>query len=336
MNIGTKLLLEKKIKSLPQNKRKDFLINCISQYIDLKPTEDEYTDIESTKKDNKLFCKICNQYEFIRTTYNETCNNCGYIRNLVGGEKKYEKVEYIKRGANIIRTIQDGKMQQFDLNKIDSWLQERDPMYPYIKQILEKLDIIYSNVLHSEQIQDVKNMAISLLYNYNSKNNGIRKTNEILSLCTYYGILLNKNSSHKYNVSIQQISLLFDTTVSNIEREHFKFKMVFKDTDYYNDLNLQEKKKCDIELKDEYNDFFSKLENNLKENQIIKDLDNNNTAAIIYYINKKILIEEKIYTLKFLSEKCLTNTTAITKMVKIIEKFYAMNPNELKKIGVNN
>ena len=164
----TQLQLKSKIKQLPENKRRKFLLNCIekNKLLDkfiketIKQTEDKLKlsedTVELSEEDLKKlgllkekslneqeFCRICNRYEFVRDKYTETCQNCGYQRDIQSTGKVYEKIEYIKPGANIVKITKDSKEIKVDLNKINQWLQETDPMANDTKKIIDNLEIIF-------------------------------------------------------------------------------------------------------------------------------------------------------------------------------------------------
>lgn len=334
--LKAKLLLEKKLNQIPENKKKDFLLNCINKFYNDTFSEEEELTILSTPKhiDNDIFCKICNKYDFIRDKYSETCQNCGYTKELMPTEKSFEKIEYIKPGSNLVKITKDSKNITVDLNKINLWLQDTDPLAQDTKKILDNLNIIYQGK-SIELPLSVQNTAISLWYNFNSlynKNENISKKQynkkAILALCIYYGSSINN-----YTVSLQQLSILFNINVTDIIISNTLFKQIFKETDYYKYLTLKEQKQCNIPLSIKNKLLFQKIKNDLITNftTLSEPLENIEYAAIIYFITNKVNTVLK-YTLKDLEEKCNVSTTSISSKSKSIEKFYKNNPKLYKQL----
>ena len=328
--LGTKLLLEQKISSLPKSKRRNFLLNCIEKNKVIKFRKDEEFDEDLIKKklvDQESFCKICNKYEFIRDKYSETCQSCGYERPITATGKTFEKVEYIKPGANLVKITKDSKKITVDLNKINQWLQDTDPLAKDTQKIIDNLNIIFQSK-GIELPNSVQNTSISLWYNFNSiyqeYNNSLKKLynkKAILSLCVFYGALI-----HGYTVSLEQLSILFNINVTDITTTNSLFKDVFKKTDYFKYLNLHEQKQCNIQLSPKNKLLFQKIKNDIIKNfsNVNEPLQSKEYAAIIYFITNKINTVIK-YSLKQLEEKCNVSTTSISYVSKSIEKFYKNN-----------
>ena len=335
--LGSKLLLEQKIYSLQKSKRKDFLLNCIEKNKIIKFREDENFDDEDltkkiTVKEN--FCKMCNKYEFIRDNYSETCQNCGYERPIIATGKTFEKIEYIQPGANLVKITKDSKKITVDLNKINQWLQDTDPLARDTQKIIDNLNTIFQSK-GIELPNNVQNTSISLWYNFNSMyekyNSSLRKLynkKAVISLCIFYGALI-----HKYTISLQQLSIIFNINVSDIITTNSLFKDVFKTTDYYKYLNLHEQKQCNIQLSPKNKLLFEKIKNDIIKNfsNINEPLQNKEYASIIYFITNKINTVIK-YTLKDLEEKCNVSTTSISNVSKSIERFYKNNPKLYKEL----
>jgi len=335
--LGTKLLLEQKISSLPKSKRRDFLLNCIEKNKVIKFRQDDEFDEDLTKKipiNQESFCKICNKYEFVRDKYSETCQSCGYERTITATGKIFEKVEYIKPGANLVKIMKDSKKITVDLNKINQWLQDTDPLARDTQKIIDNLNIIFQSK-GIELPNNVQNTSISLWYNFNSMfqeyNSSLKKLynkKAILSLCVFYGALI-----HGYTVSLEQLSILFNINVTDITTTNTLFKDVFKKTDYFKYLNLHEQKQCNIQLSTKNKLLFQKIKNDIIKNfsNINEPLQSKEYAAIIYFITNKINTVIK-YTLKELEEKCNVSTTSISYVSKSIEKFYRNNSKLYKEL----
>jgi len=336
--LGTKLLLEQKVHSLPKSKRRDFLLNCIIGNKVIKFKEDEKSEEDFlTKKidiNQDVFCKICNKYEFIRDKYSETCQNCGFERNIISTGKNYEKIEYIKPGANLVKITKDSKKITVDLNKVNQWLQDVDPLAKDTQKIIDNLNIIFQSK-SMELPNNVQNTAISLWYNFNSLfeeySSSLKKLynkKAILCLCIFYAGLI-----YGYTISLEQLSILFNVNVTDISTTNSLFKDVFKNTEYYKYLNLHEQKQYNIQLSPKNKLLFQKIKNDLVKNfpNINENLQSKEYAAIIYFITNKINPVIK-YSLKNLEEKCNVSTTSISYVSKSIEKFYKNNPKLYKEL----
>lgn len=334
--LGTILLLKQELNKLPKTKRKDYLIDCINKNNIIKFIDDESLDLDNEEiQKNEAFCKICKKYDFIKDKYSETCINCGVERTINPTEKSFEKIEYIKPGANLVKITKDSKKITVDLNKINLWLQNTDPLAKDTQKIIDNLNTIFQSK-SIELPNNVQNSAISLWYNFNSlytdsEYNLTKKSynkKAILSLCVYYGA-----SIHNYIISLQQLSILFNINVSDIIVTNTLFKDIFKNTDYAKFLILNEQKECNIQLSNKNKLIFLKIKNDLIKyfSNINDPLQNKEYAAIIYFITNKINPVIK-YTLKDLNEKCNVSTTNISTVSKSIEKFYNNNPKLYKEL----
>lgn len=335
--LSTKLLLQNKVNKLSKFKRRDFLLNCIDNN---KMTErffkesEKVTITENIPVDKSSFCKICNKLDFVRDKYSETCRQCGYIRDITPSQKTFEKFEYIKPGSNLVKITRDSKKITVDLNKINLWLKDTDPFARDTNKIIDNLETIYQSK-SIELPKVVQNTSISLWYNFNTFYNeytgslkSLFNKRAILTLCVYYGSLM-----HGYTISLQQLSILFNVNVSDIITSNTLFRHLFKETEYYKDLNLQEQKKCDIKLSTKNKIILGKIKNDLSKNysQFSGDLDNKEYAGIVYFITNKVNPTIK-YTLKDLEKKCYISTTTISSISKSIERFYKNNTQKFKQL----
>ncbi len=339
--LSTQLLLQNKIKAIPKYKRKEFLLECINKNISLKKNLSD-SDIlkilekEQLKKDISIsenFCKVSKTENLNKERYSEIFGKCGYVRNVISKQKQFEKIEYIKPRSNLVKIVKDSKTITVDLNKINNWLQDTDPYAKDTKKIIDNLDIIFQSK-SIELPKNVQNTSVSLWYNFNSfytnYNGSLKKLynkKAILSLCVYYG-----GSIHGYNISLQQLSILFNVNVSDIITANTLFKELFKKTDYFKDLDLQEQKECDIKLSKKNLIILDKIKNDLKDFiQFKEPLENKEYVGIVYFITNKINTDIK-YTLKQLEQKCNVSTTTISSISKSIENFYKNNTNKYKQL----
>ena len=346
--LGTTLLLKNKLNNLPKSKRRDYLLNCIEknklEYIIktqqfLKEKEQE-KEQEQKEIQSHIFCQLCKNYNFIKDRYSETCQDCGFVRDIVPTQKIFEKIEYIKPGSNLVKITKDSKKITVDLNKINDWLQDTDPLAKDTKKIIDNLNIVFQTK-GIELPMIVQNTAISLWYNFNSLYNSQSESHTIslslkknynkkaiLALCTYYGASINN-----YSILLGQLSILFNVNISEIYVTNLLYKEVFKNTEYAKNFVLQSQQYCDIKLSSKNKLIFNKIKEDLIKNfsNISEPLQNKEFAAIIYFITNKVNTCIK-YTLKDLENKCNVSTTSISYVNKSIEKFYKNNPGLYKKL----
>lgn len=327
--LSAKLLLQYKLKSMSKKQRREFLLNCIEKNNILKTNVEKNMEylLEKKIKNDENVCKICNKYDFITNKYEEICQQCGYTRDIMPKEKNYEKIEYIKPGSNLVKITKDSKKITVDLNKINQWLLDTDPLAKDTQKIIENLNTIFQSK-SMELPNNVQNTSISLWYNFNSMyenyNSSLKKLynkKAIMALCVYYGASINN-----YTISLQQLSIIFSVNVSDIIVTNSLFKDIFRNTEYSKYLILHEQKECDIKLSPKNKLLFEKIKNDIIKNfsNINEPLQNKEYAGIIYYITNKINPSIK-YTLKELEQKCNVSTTSISQMSKSIEKFYKNN-----------
>ena len=122
-------------------KKRERLFKCIdNSKVQLK-SFNNYTETNINSDIN--LCKLCNSNDFISDKYEEICKKCGTTRTKQSNLKIYEEVSYIKPNQNNIKIIRDGKIVNVDLNKINLWLQEKDPLYESTNNIIEALNNLY-------------------------------------------------------------------------------------------------------------------------------------------------------------------------------------------------
>jgi len=323
--LSNKLLINNNLSKLPKYKQREFLLNCITKNYDKFNLIDFKEDTSSTI--NNLLCKICNSSDFYIDKHEEICNNCGFSKPIESKTKSYEKYEFIKPGSNIVKIIKDGKTISVDLNRINLWLQDSDPFYKEINLIKETVNIIFDSkgLLLPENIL---NYIISLYINFNSLLNKLNNSEKpsfnkkaIIALCIYYGCDINS-----INVSLQQLSILFNIPISIIYSNNNIMKQIFKNTEYLKYFNLSSDFECNIDLSFKNKLLFNKIKLHLKDNFNLNDpIDNKYYAAIIYYITNNINKVRK-YTLHELSNYCKISEPSISVSSKNIDRFYKLNP----------
>ena len=330
--LGSKILLQKHYNTLPKSKKREFLLKCIDKNnaLTFNNNNNNFPGEFKKEKNNTSLCEICNKYEFIKDRYTESCKNCGLERYITPTGKKYEKIEYIKPGANLVKITKDSKKITVDLNKINLWLQNTDPLAKDTQKIIDNLSIIFQG-RSLDLPTSVKNTSVSLWYNFNTlfsnytdneSTNRLHNKKAILVLCVYYGALINN-----YTLSLEQLSLLFGIDTKTISNTNLLFKEVFKETEYYKYLTLQTNVNCNIQLSIKNKLLFEKVKKDLIQNfiDISEPLSNKQFASIVYFITNKVNPIIK-YTLKDLEEKCNISTTSISSLSKSIEKLYKNKP----------
>ena len=327
--LSTSLLLKNKLNQLPKNQRREYLLKCIDNNTDLFLDDEIITEII-----DRHICTICKKNDFLKDKYQEICQSCGNTRDIPSTQKNFEKIEYIVPGQNLVKILKDGKQITIDLNKINLWIQELDPLARDTTKILDALDV----VLTSKGLtltKTIQNTAISLWYNFNTlyKKQNLKTTYKkkgILALCVYYSCSINN-----IIVSLEQLSLIFNINVRDILISNDFLKSIFKDSEYFSQLNLNYTKKCELELPLKTKLILIKIKNDLIHNfPSIKDpLENKEYASIVYYITNNIQQNSLYkYTLKELSESCDVSATTISSTNKSIIKFYRNKPELYKNL----
>ena len=323
--IITSLLLKNKLKPLSTIKRRQFLINCINKNYDvslLTQQFNEISELDDEEQINNDICMMCNTSDFIKDKYQEVCNNCGYSRHLQSQLKTFEKFDYITPGENIITIEKDGKKIKVNLNKIDLWIKDADPLAIDTTKIIDNLNEIFSSRGQDIPIS-VQNTSIKLWYNFNTLNKKTYNKKAILASCTYFGILINE-----YTVSLEQLSILYNVNVVDIKIANELLKVIFKETEYYKYLTISRQSTCDINLSNEYKMYFDKIKKHLIDNNIIKEpLNNKDTAGIIYFISSKLSGKRlnKRYTLSALSKNYNVSAPTISNKTNSVSLFYNIN-----------
>jgi len=329
--LTTTLILKNKLNSLPKLKRREFLLNCINN-------SDKKFDFQIINENlsipldipNVDYCKMCKSNIFIRTNFEEICERCGVTRPIVQVNRTFKEktFEFIKLGANTTTIKKDGKNIIVDLNKINLWIQDADPEYKDTQLILKGLDIIFDS--KGITLPDkVRNTAISMWYNFNNLYLETFNKNSIYCLCIFYSGTIND-----IIISLEQLSLIYKITVSNIILANDSFKKTFVGTEYYEYLNLKLDKVCNIKLNTRNKLLFNKIKDDLIQNfpEINNPIDNKIYASIIYYMSSNLKTTSDKYTLTELHSECGVSTTSVSNMSKKINAFYKNNKNLLKKL----
>lgn len=327
----TAQLLKKRLDSIKNTSdRKKYLINCLKKQGLIKEEIIEQSATES----NYDICKLCNSNNFIFTSNEKVCQQCGTSETSLDANpyKTYKadinlkKGTFIEPGTMTVSFNKDGKMVKRDLSKINTWLNS-DPEEQRIKLSLAKITEIL-NVLstdYNEIVFDkIKNECVSMWYNIISIKPNLRG-NERLSLmgwCIYYPITYNG-----LNINIQKIASILSIPVGDMYSYNFIMKDIFNNTPYEKYISIPTGVISDIQLPSDIERKLRLVKRHLKDylSSPIKDKE---YYAIIYYLGT--LSKNKTLTLSFLSKKSGISQTTIGNEANKINSFYNNNP-QLKK-----
>lgn len=323
-----RILINKKLNSIPKSLKRDMLLDCINRNFTIPDVLIEALD---TPEKNDLLCQICNTNDFLRQKHEEVCQNCGFTRPFQQQLKTFEKtVEFIEPGQNLITIKKDGRDIKVDLNKIDKWLQDSDPLARDYNKIEETLNQIYVSK-GKDLPNNVLSSSLALYINFNKLKNKMPKKESfnklaIIALCIYYGLTINSEQ-----ITIEEISMILKINLTEIYANNGLLKIVFKDTPYLKYFTLTDKKICDIEIPLRDKILIQKIQQHLNDAgyKDFEKLDNKKYLGIIYFI-KNIIRRDSSFTLSKIVTECkqLDNTISTQTISKIkiqIENFYMTN-----------
>ena len=312
--------LKSKLKNMKKKEIKPYLINCIHKHKPNLSINLEYNSDLDDNADN--VCQLCKNDVFEKTKYEEICQKCGLVRLIEATGKNYEKnPEYITLGKNMVKITDGGKNFSVDLNKLNTWIQDKDPLYIHIKLIQSTIDEI--GLINSDEI---KQTTIGLFYKLielssNLKDNPLNNKKGFIGLCIYYSGLINST-----NIKLSIISEKLKINITKIIQANELFQHLFKNTTFSN-LKLNKTIKCNIKLNNNYKIIFHKIKTDLN----ISKIDIKNDESIIYYISKNINKELK-FTLTELGNNCNVSTATINTEKNKINSFYLNNNDLYKKL----
>tara|TARA_Y100001970_G_C14259677_1_gene878871 strand:+ start:5671 stop:6678 length:1008 start_codon:yes stop_codon:yes gene_type:complete len=323
----TAQLLKKKVDSIKNpNDRKTYLINCLRRQGLIK----EESKSKELLEPNYDLCKLCNSSNFIFTSNEKVCQQCGTSETSLDANpyKTYKadinlkKGTFIEPGTMTVTINKDGKMVKRDLSKINTWLSS-DPDEQKIKlslaKITEILDIL-STDYNPIVFDRIKNECLSMWYNIISVRPNLRG-NERLSLivwCIYYPITYNGLS-----INIQKLATIVGVPIGDIFSYNFVMKDIFSNTPYENYILVPTGITAEIQLPSDIERKLRIVKRDLKDylSSPIKDKE---YYAIIYYLGT--ITKNKTLTLLFLSEKSGISQTTIGNEANKIMRFYNSNP----------
>jgi transcription initiation factor TFIIIB Brf1 subunit/transcription initiation factor TFIIB len=312
-----------------ETERKQRLIDCLKSQGFVKEEIEPMVEQPGTYD----VCKICNSSNFIFTSNDRICEQCGLAEHSLDANpyKTYKadinlkKGTFIEPGSLIINVVKDGKTVKRDLSKVNTWLSS-DPEEQRIKlslaKITEVLELVSSDY-NPITFERVKNEVLSMWYNIISIRSNIRG-NERLSLmawCIYYPLVFNG-----LNINIQKISTILGVPIGDVFSYNFVMKDIFSDTPFQKYITVPTGIIQSLNLPPEYERKFKIVKRDLKDylSSPIKDKE---YYAMIYFISSNA---DRKYTLSYLANLSgISGTTLGTESNKIL-KFYNKNP-KLKK-----
>ena len=327
-------LLKKKIDSIKiPDDRKMYLINCLRSQGFIKEEIIQQAD----PKPNYDICKLCNSSNFIFTSNEKVCQQCGSSETSLDANpyKTYKadinfvKGTFIEPGTMTVTINKDGKIVKRDLSKINTWLSS-DPEEQKIKlslaKITEILDIL-STDYNPIVFERIKNECLSMWYNIISIRPNLRG-NERLSLmawCIYYPITYNGLS-----INIQKIASILGVPIGDIFSYNFVMKDIFTNTSYEKYIIVPTGITAEIQLPPDIERKLRIVKRDLKDylSSPIKDKE---YYAMIYYLGT--ISKNKTLTLSFLSEKSGISQTTIGNEANKIMRFYNSNQRLKKAIS---
>ena len=327
----TALLLKKKLDNIKSNKdRRKYLIDCLYKQGFIK----EDTKVESTKLDIEHdTCKLCRSSSIIFSNHEKICQECGTTESAVNinpyksykQDINFSKSTFIEPGTTFISIIKDGKEVKRDLAKINTWT-NNDPdelkIVNNLKKINDALDILsvdYNTII----FERVKEVILSMFYNLIKLKPDLRgKEKRALTIwCIYYPMVYNN-----LKINIQKLAAMFDMQTGEVYSYNFIMKDIFNDTSFEKYISIPVGTTSDIEIPLEITKKLNKIKRDLKD-YLSNPLKDKELYGIIYYISKQL--NNKTFTLVYLSNKSGLSTVLISSEANKIELFYKKNP-ELK------
>lgn len=322
----TALLLKKKVEGIKDVKsRRQYLINCLKSQGFIKE-KIETTQLEILSHDT---CKLCKSNSIIFSNHEKICGECGTSESLVDINpfKNYKqdinlsKGTFIEPGQVFVTFLKDGKEIKRDLSKLNTWLSsdpEESKFLISLKKINETLDILspdYNQII----FERTKPIILSMWYNILKIKPDIRgKEKQALMVWSiYYPLVYNK-----MNINIQKLVSMFDIQIGEVYSYNFIMKDIFNNTQYEKYISIPVGSTSDIEISEEIKKKIKAIKRDLKD-YISEPLKDKELYGIIYYIAKQL--NNKKFTLVYLSEKSGLSTVLISSEANKIERFYKKN-----------
>ena len=274
-------------------------------------------------------CRLCNSSSLIRSNYEIICQQCGATdTSLTSNPFKtykqdinFSKGTFIEPGTTFVTVVKDGREVQRDLSKVNTWI-SRDPeetkMNNNMKKVNEVLEILSTD--YNPYIFDqVKIQILSMWYNILMLKPNIRgKEKQALAVWSiYYPMVYND-----LKINIQKLVSIFGIQIGEAYSYNFVLKDIFNDTPFEKYISIPVGTVSDIEIPDKITKKLDKIKRDLKS-YLSSPLKDKELYGIIYYIAKQI--NDRKFTLVFLSEKSGLSTVLISSEASKIEKFYNQN-----------
>lgn len=331
----TALLLKRKIDNLKNVKdRRQYLINCLQRQGFIKEDiKTEPIDISSMSHDT---CKLCKSSSLLYSNHERICQECGATDTSVTfnpfktykQEINFSKGSFIDPGTTFVTIIKDGKEVKRDLSKINTW-SNSDPEELRISNNLKKMNDILdalSGKYNPIVFDRVKNEILSMWYNIIKIKPDLRgKEKQALALWSIYYPMVYNN----LQINIQKLVSMFDIQIGEAYSYNFVMKDIFSGTAFEKYISIPIGSTSDIQIPEGITKKLNKIKRDLKDylSSPIKDKE---LYGILYYIAKQM--NDKKFTLVYLSEKSGLSTVLISSEANKIEAFYKKNPSMKSKI----
>jgi len=331
----TALLLKRKIDNIKNVKdRRQYLINCLQRQGFIKEDiKTEPIDISSTIHDT---CKLCKSNSLLYSNHERICQECGATDTSVTfnpfktykQDLNFSKGTFIEPGTTFATIIKDGKEMKRDLSKMNTWTNS-DPEELKISNNLKKmndtLDAL-SGKYNSVVFDRVRNEIISMWYNIIKIKPDLRgKEKQALALWSiYYPMVYNK-----LQINIQKLVSMFDIQIGEAYSYNFVMKYMFNGTSFEKYISIPIGSVSDIQIPEGITKRLNKIKRDLRD-YLSSPLKDKELYGILYYTAKQI--NDKKFTLIYLSEKSGLSSVLISSEANKIEAFYNKNPSMKSKI----
>lgn len=331
----TALLLKRKVDNIKSVKdRRQYLINCLqTQGFIKEEIKIEPIDISLRSHDT---CKLCKSSSLLYSNHESICQECGATDTSVNfnpfktykQEINFSKDTFIEPGTTFVTIIKDGKEIKRDLSKINTW-SNNDPEESRISNNLKKINDILDllSVKYNPIVFDrVRNEILSIWYNLIKIKPDLRgKEKQALTVWSiYYPMVYNK-----LQINIQKLVSIFDIQIGEVYSYNFVMKDIFNGTSFEKYISIPIGTTSDIQIPEGITKRLNKIKRDLKD-YLSSPLKDKELYGILYYIAKQI--NDKKFTLVYLSEKSGLSTVLISSESNKIESFYKKNPSMKSKI----
>jgi len=294
--INLKLYLHKHFPNFEinnyQNKlAKCYLIQCLKKLDMFKKPEPEESELSSEAVIKQHICNVCQSTEFTSNNYEQTCNNCGIVKPILGQNRTFKEIEQILPKKNeIIIEENDGK-KIYALDKISLWLSPKIPYYPeltLIKEIIERLQPTKVGATYNT-INQIINTSISLFFKYINeyKKNSEKKIDSLsllIIISIFEAIIIDFNQNPDF-IILREIKDIYQNLTdfkkiinfSELSEFSIKFKKMLENDEVFAQLKI-------FNLTSQNDDKEFNLFN-LIESDIIKSETGIDSNLLSYYPN---------------------------------------------------